>query len=107
MRMATLIGWGVMCLVALLIVVMVSGESEARASCGPYGLVSKGLADQYDEMPIVSGTIGKDSNLRIMQAWVSEAGSWTILITFPTGRSCIIGAGQDWEYTPHEPGQKS
>lgn len=107
MRLETIVLGIVMCLLALLVVVMVASKSDAATQCGPYGAVSKMLTVKFGEAPRASGTIGKDAALRIMQAWVSDDGSWTILITAPTGRSCIAIAGQDWEDVPFEPGQKS
>ncbi|MEM6744592.1 MAG: hypothetical protein AAF676_12765 [Pseudomonadota bacterium] len=32
----------------------------------------------------------------------SESGSWTILVTRPTGVACMVAAGQNWAATPDE-----
>jgi hypothetical protein len=31
---------------------------------------------------------------------VSEKGTWTMLMTFESGKSCIIAAGHSWDSAP-------
>jgi hypothetical protein len=33
----------------------------------------------------------------VMEVFVASAGTWTIIVTDVTGRSCIIAAGDNWE----------
>jgi len=100
--------WRVFLIAASIIGLFWVGIANAATQCGPYGFVSKNLINKFGESPRASGTtIGRDATLRIMQAWVSKDGSWTILVTGPTGTSCIVIVGQDWEDVLFEPGQKS
>ena len=43
------------------------------------------------------GTVNED---RYMQLFVSQQGSWTILVTKTDGQACIVAAGQNWEKLP-------
>jgi hypothetical protein len=37
-------------------------------------------------------------NGNIVELFTSEKGSWTLLLTLPTGVSCLIAAGDNWEF---------
>ncbi|MCH7889517.1 MAG: hypothetical protein IIA00_09595 [Proteobacteria bacterium] len=52
------------------------------------------LAANYDESPIAMGltTSGK-----VLEIVVSEGGSWTIIVTTPSGISCGIASGESWK----------
>jgi hypothetical protein len=42
--------------------------------------------------------IGLNTGGRIMEIWASEAsGSWTVTVTMPDGRTCLVATGQAWE----------
>ena len=36
----------------------------------------------------------------VIELYTSEKGSWTLLLTQPTGVSCLIAAGDNWETMP-------
>jgi hypothetical protein len=55
------------------------------------------LSKKYSESPIAMGTVNED---RYMQLFVSQQGSWTILVTKTDGQACIVAAGQNWEKLP-------
>ncbi len=41
--------------------------------------------------------IGIASRAGVMEFYVSQAGTWTVVMTMPNGVSCILAAGRDWE----------
>jgi len=43
----------------------------------------------------------------ILEVYVSESGSWTMLVTNANGSSCVVFAGQSWETIPVVPGLKT
>ncbi|MGE0280784.1 MAG: hypothetical protein AB7P20_09255 [Rhizobiaceae bacterium] len=57
-------------------------------------LVSR-LQVTYQERQFAYGVVG---SVAIMEVYVSEAGTWTIIMTDIAGRSCIIAAGEGWEH---------
>jgi hypothetical protein len=103
MRMATIIGWMVALLLFSLVIVMVASKSNAQTQCGPHDRIVSVLTGKYGEVVKIEGTAGN----RIIEIFVSLAGSWTLLITRSDGFSCIVAAGEGWEEVPYEPGQKS
>jgi hypothetical protein len=62
--------------------------------CGQRLDILDTLKKRYSEEPISMGLSGSGGVIEIL---VSNAGSWTILITRPTGVSCVVSAGEAWE----------
>lgn len=62
--------------------------------CGERSEVIKTLAKAYKENPTAMGLAAGGGMLEVFS---SPAGSWTILVTQPTGTSCIVAAGEEWE----------
>ena len=57
------------------------------------------LAEKYKEEPIAMGLIDSSG---VMEVYLSESGSWTIVVTSAQGLSCVIAAGENWDdIEPH------
>ena len=57
------------------------------------------LANRYAEAPIA---LGRASNGGLIEVLTSTTGStFTIIITMPNGRSCMMAAGEFWEAMPN------
>ncbi|RWN58994.1 hypothetical protein [Mesorhizobium sp.] len=52
------------------------------------------LSEQFQERQFAFGLIGQ---MAIMEVYVADSGSWTIIVTDVAGRSCIVAAGEHWE----------
>ena len=106
--MSRLASWAIAtAALAVLFIVLVTAapaQMQARTQCGPHARIVEVLAGKYGEAPKAIGAI--DLN-RFMEIYVSDAGSWTVLMTTTNGYSCIIAAGGDWEDVPFEPGARS
>ena len=74
----------------------VSPQSGWAASpvCGPRAALLAQLTARYGEQPRHLGLAGNGSVLEVL---TSSSGSWTILLTTPTGRSCLLAAGRHWQ----------
>ena len=57
----------------------------------------KALNDKYQESGKALGIAGQ---VNLVEVFASKAGTWTILVTTPEGKSCIIAAGSSWEDLP-------
>ena len=58
------------------------------------------LANGYDEVAVATGLTADG---RVVEVFTSGNGSWTIIVTLPTGRTCGILAGEAWSEAPeHE-----
>jgi hypothetical protein len=69
-------------------------EASAQASCGPRDQIVKVLADQYKEDPV---GIGLAQPGQVLEVFASRAGTWSMVMTMPDGKACLIAAGDNWE----------
>jgi hypothetical protein len=61
--------------------------------CGQHNQVVKQLSTQFEEVPLGAGLTPDGL---VLELYASAKGTWTVLLTLPTGRSCLIAAGGDW-----------
>jgi len=81
----------------------ISGSAQANSTrlsvpqCAEHEQMVEILAQEYKELPKALGIVRGE---RVMQLFVSEKGTWTIVVTKTSGSTCIVAAGQDWEEVP-------
>jgi len=68
--------------------------AEQPAACGERGAVMSQLKDKFHEAPTGFGMTGNGAVVELM---TSDTGSWTLILSFPNGRSCLIATGEQWE----------
>jgi hypothetical protein len=73
-----------------------TASTQAQQNCGPHGDLVAHLGDRYQERQLGYGTVG---NFAIMEIYVSDTGTWTVIVTDVAGKSCIVAAGEAWETT--------
>ena len=74
---------------------LVATPVTAQSTCLSREVIVTKLADGYDEQLIGRGLQGE---ARLFEVFMSSDGSsWTIIQSFPTGMSCIMAAGTDWQ----------
>ncbi len=82
---------------AILATAMVAAASQsafAMSNCGERDHVIASLTDKYSERHIASGL---QSSAGLMEIWASESDTtWTILLTRPDGKTCIVASGTHW-----------
>jgi hypothetical protein len=67
------------------------------AQCGPRDAVVERLSSKYSEQLIGGGLQKTRTSESIMEVWASvETGTFTVLLTNPTGVTCIVAAGTDY-----------
>ena len=67
--------------------ILVSGAAaQMNIPCGQRGDIINTLNDSYAEKPVATGLTQGGGN-----RFTSGSGSWTMIITMPTGRACLIG----------------
>lgn len=71
--------------------------AQAQSACGERTKFIETLAKNYQESPSAFGIAGQRN---LVELFVSKTGTWTMLVTHPTGMSCIVAAGQSWEQFP-------
>ena len=77
----------------------------AQEQCAPRDHVAAQLSQKYGETPRAMG-LAADGRA-IVDVFASDGGSWTITVTTPDGRTCLIAAGSAFvtmEYPAGVPG---
>ena len=82
---------------ALAAVMAITSPAQATSVCGSRQDFVKALADKFKEQGKALAIAGQSNLLEI---YTSKAGTWTILMTSPEGKTCIIAAGNSWEDIP-------
>ena len=86
--------------VALLLAALscvVPGAAQAQTRCGPRAAVVKSLVEKYAE---TRRSIGISANNLVMEIYAAEnTGTWTITVTSPQGRTCLVASGYGFEAT--------
>ncbi|MGI9424064.1 MAG: hypothetical protein ACR2PA_12795 [Hyphomicrobiaceae bacterium] len=72
----------------------VTSLANARPVCGPRDQALRQLEHHHSEQVFGRG-LAPDGTA-MMELFVSKSGSWTVLVSRPDGRSCIIAAGESW-----------
>jgi len=102
--MIRLASWAIAAAALAVVFVLPATVAPAQTQCGPHRRIVDVLAGKYGEAPKAIGTV---SGNHFMEVYVSQAGSWTILVTSADGNSCILASGMDWEEVPFKPGARS
>ena len=69
-------------------------SAQVQASCGPRDQLVKLLSDRYKEDPV---GIGLAQPGQVLEVFASQAGTWSMVMTMPDGKACLIAAGDNWE----------
>jgi hypothetical protein len=76
-----------------------SAPAVALERCGDRQPIVDVLAKNYDEHRRAIGIMGKSG---FVEFFVSKAGTWTVIVSSPSGRACIVAAGHSWDDVPAE-----
>ena len=93
-------------LINICMLIIFSAGMATAAMCGPREGILKALGERYKES---SHGMGLTSNANVVEVFTSDGGkTWTLLISSPDGKTCLIGAGMDWiDIAPVPAGLKS
>ncbi len=72
-------------------------SASAEQVCGERTNMMTKLGEKFAEAPIAMGLTSAGAVIEVL---TSPAGSWTFLITYPTGQSCMVASGENWETLP-------
>lgn len=70
----------------------------AEVVCAPTHQMTHRLTRQFGESRRATGLRGPEE---LVEIWADEGGDWTMVITYASGRSCIVAMGEHW--TAQEP----
>jgi hypothetical protein len=84
---------------ALTSLALVSFTASAQGVCSERAKFVDQLAVNYAENTVGLGLVNNGNVLEIL---VSKNGTWTILVTKPSGISCVVATGEAWEKIPRK-----
>jgi hypothetical protein len=87
----TIVVGGLIALASILLTI----ESAAAQSkvCSKRDDIVARLESGYKEF---STAMGMSTNGELVELFVSEKGTWTLILSNPNGTSCLIAAGENW-----------
>ncbi|MBZ9988804.1 hypothetical protein LB572_17025 [Mesorhizobium sp. BH1-1-5] len=71
-----------------------SASANAAAQCAPRADVIKALGDKFHENEAGRGLINPNV---VLEIFVSDQGSWTVLASDTKGQSCVLSVGEGWD----------
>ncbi|WP_250157529.1 hypothetical protein [Tianweitania aestuarii] len=71
-----------------------SQTMDQMNTCGARNEIVQKLSAQFKEAPQSVGVVDQSA---VLEVFVSDAGTWTILATGTDGNSCILSAGDGWQ----------
>ncbi len=71
-----------------------SGLASAQQSCVTHEAATKQLEEKFDERVVGRGLA--NAGKAMFELFVSEKGSLTVVVSEPSGRSCILASGESW-----------
>ena len=85
-----------LCLSILSTPIVAHAQTQIRVgyACFPHAVIEKTLGQKYQEKVAAMG-IATDQR-SMVQLFVSESGTWTIVVTYTNGLSCISASGERW-----------
>lgn len=73
---------------------LASSTMDQMNTCGARNEIVQKLSAQFKEAPQSVGVVDQSA---VLEVFVSDAGTWTILATGTDGNSCILSAGDGWQ----------
>ena len=92
-------------LAAGIVLTALSTPTRAQAPCEQREKIVNVLLREFEETQVGSGIT---PNGQLLELFASPHGSWTMLLSQPTGKSCMIATGEDWHpqaQRPKTPGE--
>jgi ABC-type dipeptide/oligopeptide/nickel transport system permease component len=81
-------------LTAGLVALALATPAFGQSACGERAEIIRVLSEKYGEAHRASGLQTASS---MVEVWASAAtGTWTILITQPSGVTCVAASGENW-----------
>ena len=92
----TLQAWvkGAAAAVTMAIATFVMTSAAAAGLCGPHEALTSLLVEQYLER---QRGAGMTNDGKLLEIFVSEKGTWTVVVSLSMGSSCIVAEGTDWQ----------
>jgi len=71
-----------------------TGLPMGAAQCAARAEMVQALGERFQEASTATGVVNPNV---VLEIFVSESGTWTILATGTDGQSCVLSAGEGWD----------
>ena len=68
--------------------------ATAQQACLARDAAVTQLESQHAERAVARGLVTRGAAMA--ELFVAETGTWTVIVTDPQGRACIVASGKDW-----------
>ncbi|WP_217573937.1 hypothetical protein [Mesorhizobium sp. GbtcB19] len=72
----------------------VAAQAETGSQCAPRADIVKALGDKYHESVAGRGLINPNV---VLEIFVSDQGTWTVVASDIKGQSCVMSVGEGWD----------
>ncbi|MGQ0663010.1 MAG: hypothetical protein ACT4P2_05385 [Pseudomonadota bacterium] len=80
-----------------------TGPVAAELVCGPRANLVAWFAENFKEVPV---SVGLTEGGTLLEVLASPTGTWTMLLSFPSGQACVVETGEAWENVGPRPAAK-
>ena len=87
------IGKSIIVFVIVFVAAWNASEAVPLQICYDRKVAVERLKAKHDEVFVSSGLT---ANGQLLEIFVSPAGTWTVLLSYPVGISCIFASGTNW-----------
>ncbi len=87
----------IVALIGAAFVALHATPAGAQTVCGEHSKFVEMLGAKYAEKSVA---MGLTSTGAVIEVLISDEGTWSILLTYPTGSTCMVAAGDKWESLP-------
>ncbi len=70
---------------------------QQQMACAERGALVGQLQEKYNEQ---AQGVGLTGNGAVMELLTSDKGTWSLIVTMPNGKSCLIATGDEWQQVP-------
>lgn len=74
--------------------------AQGQAICKKRSEIINILGSKYGE---TRRSFGLQQDSRVLELFASENGSWTAILSLPSGMACVVATGEAWTVVPPEP----
>ncbi|NQV55277.1 MAG: hypothetical protein HQ503_05405 [Rhodospirillales bacterium] len=75
-----------------------SDTARAQGAGIDRAIVVKELAEKHEEQPVGMGVTAGGGVIELFSR--EDGGTWTLILTMPSGKSYVLGEGKDWAGLP-------
>lgn len=86
--------WGLVAFGLGGLLLSLDARAQLESQCGVRSEIIDTLNDRFSEKPVATGLTQGGG---VIEVFASGTGSWTMIVTLPTGRACFMAAGESWE----------